>query len=216
MTCPSCGHENREGARFCLSCGGELRLSCARCSAQLPPGARFCDTCGQPVGEAPQPAPERDPRDYTPKHLAEKILRIEVRPRRRAQAGDGAVRRRKGLDGAGGAGRRRGVASHPRPLLRDPGRRRAPLRGHRQSIHRRRHHGALRCADRARGPRAAGVLRRAPHLRQDQLRPVTADELRRDARAELRGADRPQLRRGRWSARSATTCAWTTRPRATP
>ena len=75
MTCPSCGHENREGARFCLSCGGELALSCSRCSADLPPGARFCDACGQRVEEAPQPAPERDPRDYTPKHLADKILR---------------------------------------------------------------------------------------------------------------------------------------------
>jgi adenylate cyclase len=74
VTCPSCGHENREGARFCLRCGGELALSCPRCSADLPSGARFCDACGQRVGEAPQPAPERDPRDYTPRHLADKIL----------------------------------------------------------------------------------------------------------------------------------------------
>jgi class 3 adenylate cyclase/tetratricopeptide (TPR) repeat protein len=74
VTCPSCGHENREGARFCLSCGGGLALSCPCCSAQLPPGARFCDACGKHVGESPQLAPERDPRDYTPKHLADKIL----------------------------------------------------------------------------------------------------------------------------------------------
>ena len=66
MTCPSCGHENREAARFCLSCGGELALSCPRCSAQLPPGARFCDACGQRVGEAPRACPRARPRDYTP------------------------------------------------------------------------------------------------------------------------------------------------------
>ena len=74
MTCPSCGHENREAARICPSCGEELALPCPRCSAQLPPSARFCYACGQRVGESPQPARERDPRDYTPRHLADKIL----------------------------------------------------------------------------------------------------------------------------------------------
>src|SRR5437667_5482032 len=45
MRCPSCGHENREGAKF-------------------------CEECAAPAVTAP----ERDPRAYTPKHLAEKIL----------------------------------------------------------------------------------------------------------------------------------------------
>jgi len=45
MRCPSCGHENREGAKF-------------------------CEECAAPAVAAP----ERDPRAYTPKHLAEKIL----------------------------------------------------------------------------------------------------------------------------------------------
>jgi class 3 adenylate cyclase/predicted ATPase len=35
---------------------------------------RFCLGCGAPLGE-PAAAPERKPRDYTPKHLADKILR---------------------------------------------------------------------------------------------------------------------------------------------
>ncbi|HKC10385.1 MAG TPA: adenylate/guanylate cyclase domain-containing protein, partial [Methylomirabilota bacterium] len=46
MSCPSCGHENPAGARFCNDCGAHLA--------------------------APTITPE--PRSYTPRHLAEKIL----------------------------------------------------------------------------------------------------------------------------------------------
>ncbi len=50
MTCAACGESNRAGARFCNGCGAKL--------------------------EAPARAPaERDPRSYTPPHLAERILR---------------------------------------------------------------------------------------------------------------------------------------------
>ena len=84
-----------------------------------------------PVGTPP---PARDPRAYTPKHLAEKILTSEVRPRRRAQAGDDPVRRRQGIDGTGLRARPRGVAPHHGSLLPDPGRRRSPLRGHGQRV----------------------------------------------------------------------------------
>jgi class 3 adenylate cyclase len=51
MNCGSCGHENREGRRFCGKCGADL--SAASHSAA--------------------PA-ERDLRAYTPTHLADKIL----------------------------------------------------------------------------------------------------------------------------------------------
>ena len=46
MSCPSCGHENPAGARFCNACGARLA--------------------------APAATPE--PRSYTPRHLVEKIL----------------------------------------------------------------------------------------------------------------------------------------------
>ena len=77
----------------------------------------------------------------------------------------------------------------------DPHRRRASLRGHGQPVHRRRHHGAVRRADRARGPRAARLLRGAAPARRAAR--ATRSELRRDARARLLGAHGPQLRRGR-------------------
>ena len=77
MSCPSCGHENPAGAKFCLECGASQALRCAQCRTDLPAGAKFCLECGAAMGgAAPQPAaaPERSPRDYTPKHLADKIL----------------------------------------------------------------------------------------------------------------------------------------------
>jgi len=46
VSCPSCGHDNPAGARFCNDCGARLA--------------------------APATAPE--PRSYTPRHLVEKIL----------------------------------------------------------------------------------------------------------------------------------------------
>ena len=46
MSCPSCGHENPAGARFCNDCGARLAV----------------------------PATGPEPRSYTPRHLVEKIL----------------------------------------------------------------------------------------------------------------------------------------------
>ena len=50
LRCPSCGHANRAAAKFCEECGTRLASAAA-------------------VAEPP-----RAPRDYTPRHLAEKIL----------------------------------------------------------------------------------------------------------------------------------------------
>jgi class 3 adenylate cyclase len=81
MSCEQCGHENPEGNRFCGGCGAALALDCAQCQHENPPGNRFCGGCGAALGAVAAsgavrpPTAERSPRDYTPKHLAEKILR---------------------------------------------------------------------------------------------------------------------------------------------
>ena len=74
MDCSTCGHENPDLAKFCLECGAGFVLRCGGCATELPAGAKFCLECGTPTA-APNPAAQqRDPRDYTPKHLADKIL----------------------------------------------------------------------------------------------------------------------------------------------
>ncbi len=45
-------------------------MKCSSCGCENREGAKFCDSCGQPLAEPSAP----DPRSYTPKHLAEKIL----------------------------------------------------------------------------------------------------------------------------------------------
>ena len=55
MSCPACGEENADGARFCSSCGTALGAgpeTCAVCGAELPAGARFCASCGAAVERA--------------------------------------------------------------------------------------------------------------------------------------------------------------------
>ena len=76
MDCPDCGHENREGRRFCGGCGTALPVVCSACGAVEEDGSRFCGACGALLasGEAASASPKREPRDYTPKHLADKIL----------------------------------------------------------------------------------------------------------------------------------------------
>src|SRR3990172_3954621 len=51
-------------------------MRCPACGDQNPPDAKFCSQCARPLAGAAihSKAPERSPRDYTPKHLAEKIL----------------------------------------------------------------------------------------------------------------------------------------------
>ncbi len=87
VNCSACGHANRDSAKFCEECATTLERSCASCGTQLRPGAKFCDECAHPTSSpAPRSAgqgaetrepglPERSPLDYTPKHLAERILR---------------------------------------------------------------------------------------------------------------------------------------------
>jgi len=82
MICPSCDRESPSDARFCMHCGSALARSCSSCGTELPNEARFRMQCGQAVtaaepvvATAPASLPEPTPRAYTPKHLADKILR---------------------------------------------------------------------------------------------------------------------------------------------
>jgi class 3 adenylate cyclase/tetratricopeptide (TPR) repeat protein len=74
VTCPSCERENPAGSRFCLDCGTPLATICSGCGAALPGDAGFCNQCGQPIAPATPGREAPAPRDYTPKHLADKIL----------------------------------------------------------------------------------------------------------------------------------------------
>ena len=75
MRCPHCTFENREGVRFCEDCGRGLEQVCPACAAAVPPGRKFCGSCAQPLQSARPGARAASPDAYTPKHLAEKILR---------------------------------------------------------------------------------------------------------------------------------------------
>ena len=76
MHCSGCGHTNPERAKFCLECGTALAARCASCGSEVPPAAKFCGECGAraaaPAAVSAEPA--RSPRDYTPRHLADRIL----------------------------------------------------------------------------------------------------------------------------------------------
>ncbi len=84
MTCPSCGCQNPARSKFCLDCGARFLRSCARCGSNLPSDAKFCNECGASLNEAESQSTalsaieglrsSTSPREYTPKHLADKIL----------------------------------------------------------------------------------------------------------------------------------------------
>jgi class 3 adenylate cyclase/tetratricopeptide (TPR) repeat protein len=90
LRCPSCQAEARPPGKFCGECGALLPLPCPGCGHRNPATNKFCGECGAklvpPVPTAAEESaasrsrlatPFRDtaPVAYTPKHLAEKILR---------------------------------------------------------------------------------------------------------------------------------------------
>ncbi|HEY4712590.1 MAG TPA: serine/threonine-protein kinase, partial [Dehalococcoidia bacterium] len=54
MKCLKCQAENREGAKFCISCAQPLvnEVVCSYCQHANPRGARFCEECANPLGES--------------------------------------------------------------------------------------------------------------------------------------------------------------------
>src|SRR5215475_1736004 len=80
MKCPSCNASVPEAAKFCSECGAPLPRACPACGHGNPASAKFCSECGAQLAPLPAPAAAAaQPRfasakEYTPKHLAEKIL----------------------------------------------------------------------------------------------------------------------------------------------
>ncbi len=79
IACPRCQHQNPADAAFCQECGSRLEAPCPGCGGTNQLGAKFCKKCGQrlvQIGSTAEPPAARlgDPKSYTPKHLAEKIL----------------------------------------------------------------------------------------------------------------------------------------------
>jgi class 3 adenylate cyclase/tetratricopeptide (TPR) repeat protein len=52
MRCGKCGCDNREGRKFCTTCGRPLVASCPKCGAPVQLGERFCGECGSTLGDA--------------------------------------------------------------------------------------------------------------------------------------------------------------------
>jgi len=51
VACPSCGHQNPAGTKFCGNCGAKLpeatgKRFCTTCGAELAAGTKFCGNCG--------------------------------------------------------------------------------------------------------------------------------------------------------------------------
>jgi len=62
MRCSKCGGDNREGRKFCATCGALLVLACGKCGASNQPGERFCGECGAGLAEVAGPkSPEVTP-----------------------------------------------------------------------------------------------------------------------------------------------------------
>ncbi len=57
-----------------MKCGTSLALGCRHCGIELPNEAVFCFGCGRPVIASPPASRFNSPENYTPRHLAEKIL----------------------------------------------------------------------------------------------------------------------------------------------
>ena len=73
MQCPNCRAENDERLKFCEDCAAPLARACPSCGAQVRPGKKFCGECGSSTESLPKSG-FASPRQYNPKHLAEKIL----------------------------------------------------------------------------------------------------------------------------------------------
>jgi len=77
MKCPKCQFENREAIKFCEKCGTKIEIECPNCRAKIPPDRYFCGECGHDLRVAKEVfyIDHSQPQSYTPKFLADKILK---------------------------------------------------------------------------------------------------------------------------------------------
>jgi hypothetical protein len=68
--------KNDPTSKFCSECGSKLEAVCASCGTELNDKAKFCSECGSRVAQPvlSETPPPRSVADYTPRHLAERIL----------------------------------------------------------------------------------------------------------------------------------------------
>src|SRR5215831_13475259 len=74
MKCSKCQHENALEAKFCEACAASLARACANCGSHVSFTAKFCSECGHPLPAVADHSRFASPKNYTPPHLAEKIL----------------------------------------------------------------------------------------------------------------------------------------------
>jgi hypothetical protein len=74
MKCLRCQHENPATAKFCEECAACLTLGCPNCGSQVSATAKFCPECAHPLKLVAGEPRFASPKDYTPRHLADRIL----------------------------------------------------------------------------------------------------------------------------------------------
>ena len=74
MKCPKCQHENPATAKFCEECAARLTIGCPNCGSQVSATAKFCPECAHPLMPVAGEPRFASPKDYTPQHLASRIL----------------------------------------------------------------------------------------------------------------------------------------------
>jgi len=76
MKCPNCESENDERRKFCGECGETLSIICPSCGFENLPKDNFCGDCRYDLRKSKEtrPVDYGQPKSYTPKFLADKIL----------------------------------------------------------------------------------------------------------------------------------------------